>query len=660
MSTAMVRDTLHSRDSGDLGTVLAAALLDHPEVAFAALDDRLRYTRVSRGYAALVDLPVAGLLGRRPSQVLPAPYGRRVEQAARRALDGRASSVEEAMLAGPSGGRRLRCTWRPVPGTDGRPCAVLGVARETTEEHRARQLLREGQWRTARLQAMTDQLAGALAASDVARTVGALGRSIGAHRTELHLLDGRLQRFPWPDLPAAEPGRVRRVVPEDWSEVLAATVRDGRARYFPDELPALPDADPWAARVGAVPSRLGPPRPALDGHARPYPAEPDGLPRSSAAGPQAGPPPGATEPERPQPEKPQPGKPQPEKPQPEKPQSEKPQPGSPRAQSWAVLPLVASGAPLGGLRLLFGGERLFDADDRAFLDALAGQCALAIERSWLYEREREAALSLQRSLLPRRLPAVHGVEVGYRYLPGAPGTEVGGDWYDCFQLPDGRVALVVGDVIGKGLTAAAGMGRVRSALRALAFTDPEPAAVLAGLDRLFTATEDDESLTTVLYGVLDPATGDLAIGDAGHLPALVVSADGSAKLVDAGPAATPLGIPEPRTQGTVRLDPGDILVAFSDGLVETRTRGLQHGLDRLLEVAAGRPAADDALQVLLGRVVDGMLVGQERNDDVTVLGVRITDAGAVPGGSAAGPDPGSGSGWGSASVTRATKGMRNT
>lgn len=625
----MVGDTLHSRDGDGLGTALAAALLDHPESAFVLLDERLRYSRVSRGYAALVGPPPRALLGLRPSQVLPPPYGRRAEQAARRALEGRAPAIEEAVLPGPDGNRRLRCAWRPVPGADGRPCAVLGVVVDASEEYRARQLLREGQWRTARLQAMTDQLAGALAAEDVARTVDALGRSIGAHRTELHLLDARLQRFPWPDLPADGPGRASRMVPDDWSEVLAATVRDGRAHYFPDEFPEPGDPEAGSQEPGRGPARLGPPRPALDRRDDGEWTAPeqalDGHPEppDSAAG-LRGRPGGA----------------------PSAPRELKA--GRPGAQSWAVLPLVASGAPLGGLRLLFEGEHRFDADDRAFLDALAAQCALAIERSWLYERERQAALSLQRSLLPRRLPAVRGVEVGYRYLPGAPGTEVGGDWYDCFPLPGSRVALVVGDVIGKGLTAAAGMGRVRTALRALALTDPEPAAVLAGLDRLFTATEDDESLTTVLYGVLDPATGELVIGDAGHLPALVVSADGRTRLVDAGPAATPLGIAEPRTQRTVRLDPGDIVIGFSDGLVETRTRGLQQGLDRLLEVAAGSRSGSGALDALLGTVVDGMLADQERNDDVTVLGVRIADASATPGES------------GSASVTRATKGMRNT
>ncbi|MYW01669.1 SpoIIE family protein phosphatase [Streptomyces sp. SID3343] len=293
------------------------------------------------------------------------------------------------------------------------------------------------------------------------------------------------------------------------------------------------------------------------------------------------------------------------------------------AASHVLLPLVGAGAPLGVLRFTFDDGRAFDPEERLFLEAFAGQCALAVERSRLYEREHRTAVALQRSLLPERLPAVRGAEFAFRYLPGAPGFEVGGDWYDVFPLPDGRVAIVVGDVIGKGLTAAAGMGRVRSALRALAFTDPEPAAVLTGLDRLFTATEDDESLTTLVYAVVDPGTGLLDLADAGHLPVVVVSADGKARYVEIGEESTPLGVAEHRTQHTVRLDPGDILIGFSDGLVETRIRGINEGLDLLLEVARG---ANEGLEPLLTGILDGLLGGCDRDDDVTLLGVRITGA----------------------------------
>src|SRR6202035_5120516 len=137
-----------------------------------------------------------------------------------------------------------------------------------------------------------------------------------------------------------------------------------------------------------------------------------------------------------------------------------------------------------------------------------------------------------------------GLVLEARYRP-AKNMEIGGDWYDAFRLADQRLAVAVGDVMGKGLTAAAGMGRVRNALRALALTDPRPAAVLAGLDRLFTATELDEQVTTVAYLVLDPVTGEGLAGNAGHLPPLLLSRDAPPPL-DLGEAGTPPGWGSPR------------------------------------------------------------------------------------------------------------------
>jgi hypothetical protein len=307
--------------------------------------------------------------------------------------------------------------------------------------------------------------------------------------------------------------------------------------------------------------------------------------------------------------------------------------------AWAVLPLTASGAPLGALRFAFRRERYIDTDDRVFLEALAGQCALALERARLYEREHRAAVSLQRSLLPEELPVVPGLQIAFRYLPGAADAEVGGDWYDAFRLPGGRVAAVVGDVIGKGLTAAAGMGRVRSALRALAFTDDRPAVVLSGLDALFTATEREESLTTVVYAVVNPATGAVEATHAGHLPMLLITADGEPSLIDAAPASLPLGLAEPRTQRSFQLRPGDTLVGFSDGLVENHARGLAEGLERLVEAARGR--GRDELESLVTRLVGHLLANQERDDDVTVLALRLT-------GEHQEPDPRAGRGPGEA------------
>ncbi len=295
-------------------------------------------------------------------------------------------------------------------------------------------------------------------------------------------------------------------------------------------------------------------------------------------------------------------------------------------QAWVGLPLLAAGMPLGALRFSFGKPRTILEEERVFLEALAGQCALAVERAEMYEKEHTAAVTLQRSLLPGELPSVPGLALEARYLPRS--TDVGGDWYDAFRLPDRRLAVTVGDVMGKGLLAAAGMGRVRNALRALALTDPRPAAVLAGLDRLFAATELEDYVTTVTYLVIDPETGEGQAGNAGHPPTLLLT-PGAMPVLDGAEAGTPLGWASPRRQHAFRLPPGSTAVFYSDGLVENRVRGLDSGLDELVRIAAGAPqdlmgAPGRLMQYLL----DNMLAGYEQDDDVTVLVMHVP-AGAV-------------------------------
>ena len=299
-------------------------------------------------------------------------------------------------------------------------------------------------------------------------------------------------------------------------------------------------------------------------------------------------------------------------------------------RSWVGLPLLAAGAPLGALRFSFGRPRKITEEERVFLEALAGQCALAVERAAIYEREHTTAETLQRSLLPDQLPMVPGLVMEARYLPVARNMEIGGDWYDAFRLPDGRLAIAVGDVMGKGLTAAVGMGRVRNALRALALSDPRPVAVLSGLDRLFSATELEEQITTVAYLVIDPRTGDGLIANAGHPPALRFGA-GTAPFLDETEAGTPLGWSSPRRQHPFRLPPGGTAVLYSDGLVENRIRGLDVGLDELVTVAArahgsvvGHP------ERLLSYLVDAMLAGHEQEDDVIAFALHRPNSRPIP------------------------------
>ncbi|GAA4960123.1 hypothetical protein GCM10023205_24130 [Yinghuangia aomiensis] len=623
--TALTDDTVRDGPSAAaevFDTAVLDALGGESAVAFALYGKDLRYLRISDALARLNRRPAAEHLGRRPSELLPHGLAREIEKTVALVFAHGAPYADTDFVLSPPDWydtRHHEARWVPVHGPDRDVAAVLAIVSDVTESRHREELLRSSQWRTSRLQLMTARLAGALTVAEVEAAVAELGRSIDARHSEIRLLDDAAPVFPWPNVPTPRSSRRRRVLPQDWPPALLAAVRDGTPLY----LGRTPD-------LGRTPAATPPgdPLPA----AAEDDAEPDTEQQASAALPGM----------RPRPDAPQPGE-----------------------AASVVLPLLGSGAPMGALRFTFRDARVFGPDDRVFLEAFAGQCALAVERSRLYEREHRTAVALQRSLLPDRLPVVPGVEFDYRYLPGAPDFEVGGDWYDVFKLLDGRIAIVVGDVIGKGLTAAAGMGRVRAALRALAFTDPDPVAVLAGLDRLFTATEDDESLTTLIYGVIDPATGVFDLADAGHLPVLIVSADGKAKLADAGPASTPLGVVEPRTKHTMRLDPGDILVGFSDGLIENRSRGITQGLDLLLDVARTASARGDTrsdsrggapgnpqsgtratrpegkrgddprgekgergergLEKLLSSILERLLDGQDRDDDVTILGVRIAE-----------------------------------
>ncbi|WP_242454057.1 SpoIIE family protein phosphatase [Bailinhaonella thermotolerans] len=292
-------------------------------------------------------------------------------------------------------------------------------------------------------------------------------------------------------------------------------------------------------------------------------------------------------------------------------------------QAWVGLPLLAAGRALGALRFSFTRPRKISQEDGVFLEALAGQCALAVERATLFEREHRTAETLQRSLLPDRMPVVPGLVLAQRFRSGSRHVQVGGDWYDAFVLQDQRVAAVVGDVMGKGVKAAAGMGRIRNAMRALALTNPPPAAVLTGLDRVFDATEDEEQVTSLAYMVVEPGTGEGMLALAGHPPPLLVSATGEATLCDGEPG-TPLGWPTTRRQFRFCVPPGSTAVLYSDGLVENRKRGLHAGLDELVSVATDAPPeVVSSPHMLLDFLVDRMLSGYEQDDDVTVLAVHV-------------------------------------
>jgi serine phosphatase RsbU (regulator of sigma subunit) len=234
-------------------------------------------------------------------------------------------------------------------------------------------------------------------------------------------------------------------------------------------------------------------------------------------------------------------------------------------------------------------------------------------------REHEIAETLQRSLLPDRIPSIDGVALAARYLPATADMEVGGDWYDVIPLPGGLVGLAIGDVAGHGLQAAASMGQLRMALRAYAVQDPSPVAVMSGVHRLASTLPMPE-LATATYLVFDPATRLLRFRSAGHPPPLVFGGGRAGYLEDG--LSPPLGATDVAdfTEGSHRLAAGATLVVYTDGLVERRGVSIQSGLDRLLRETSGHARLD--VEDLCDHLLRCMVDAQDVADDVALLVMR--------------------------------------
>ncbi|MGI5482015.1 ATP-binding SpoIIE family protein phosphatase [Streptomyces lavendofoliae] len=230
-------------------------------------------------------------------------------------------------------------------------------------------------------------------------------------------------------------------------------------------------------------------------------------------------------------------------------------------------------------------------------------------------RHRETAVTLQRSLLPQELEQPDDLRVAATYQPGGTDAAVGGDWYDVITLGAGRTALVIGDVMGRGVRAAAVMGQLRTAVRAYARLDLPPHEVLQLLDGL-AAEIDASQIATCVYAVHDPNEGRLVYASAGHLPILVRDEDGTVRRA-AEPTGPPLGTGGwLHTSGTIALPPGSTAVLYTDGLVERRREDIDEGvaaLERALSGATGSP------QVVCGRLLRALGVTAEHDDDVAVL-----------------------------------------
>lgn len=313
---------------------------------------------------------------------------------------------------------------------------------------------------------------------------------------------------------------------------------------------------------------------------------------------------------------------------------------NPLIHSAVVVPMVAREKVLGLVQLSRAkGSESFDARDVAIATELVARAAVCIDNARLYRREHERALILQRSLLPPGNPEASGLEIACRYRPAGSGTEVGGDWFDVIPLPGNRTALVVGDVMGRGLRAAVAMGQLRTAVRTLALLDLDPADVLTQLDEIARGlSADPESdggesgelyLATCVYAVFDAVTRRCTIANAGHLPPVVVDpagGDNPALMLEV-PEGLPLGVGgEPFEEVTVELPDGALFGLYTDGLVESRKHQLEDGLSALRAALSGPERPLEALCDQLLTELDP----HHGEDDIALLMARVR---ALPGNS---------------------------
>jgi serine/threonine-protein kinase RsbW len=283
----------------------------------------------------------------------------------------------------------------------------------------------------------------------------------------------------------------------------------------------------------------------------------------------------------------------------------------------AVLPLVANGRVFGTLALRMPPDRRTAATEAGFLGDLADRAGLALENARLYEQERAIARTLQRSLLAADRPSDPRFAVETHYQAAAHDLEVGGDWFDAFLITPDKLAVVVGDVVGRGIDAATTMGQLRSAIRALASAEAGPARLLERLDR-FVERVESARMATVAYVEVDLATNEMAYACAGHLPPLLAEPGGSPRyLLDArsGALGSRAGR-QARIEHRTYLPSGSRLLLYTDGLIERRNRRIDAGFEVLARTYAGK--RDAPLPGLTAALAD-MLVGQEHADDVCLL-----------------------------------------
>ncbi|MFF4391230.1 SpoIIE family protein phosphatase [Streptomyces sp. NPDC001552] len=554
-------EVLHMRDS------LAAlqSLFTQSPIGLATLGTDLRFLRVNDALARMNGVSAAEHLGKRLTEVVPGVNADALEATMRQVLD-RGTAVVDVRRTGrtpadPENDRTWSCSYAPLLDGSGRALGVIASLIDITEGQQAQADAERARHRFALL----------------AEAGTRIGTTLDLHQTAQEIVEVLVPQL----ADSADVQLLEAVLLPDEGPVPAASTRGVLRRlaaHFPD--PTAPTAKLAPGQTFQIP--MGTTYEQVIAEGRPMNLYLADIPALIT---------------------------------------------SPRAEalrtylatlgSARLVPLVARGTVLGAVAVTRTREREpFDEQDCVLVDELVARAALNIDNARMYTLQRQAALTLQRSLTNSALPEVPGLELTGRYLP-ASDHDVGGDWYDVIPLPGDRTGLVIGDVMGHGVHAAAVMGQLRTAVRTLARHDVPPARLLRSLDAVVADLGEDE-MATCVYAVHDAASGVCVIARAGHPPPAVVTPGGAITFLD-GPPGTPLGTGgrDFRTE-EVRLPPGSLLVLYTDGLIEARDRDLDQGMAQL---AGALRRVEQPLEELCEGILR-LLLPSAQQDDVAVLLAR--------------------------------------
>lgn len=573
----------------------AQAVFGQSPMGFTLFDTRLRLLRVNERFATVFGGPASKYRGGTPYDFLPRAEAERMTAALRRVLE-TGESVTEMQLVGVVPGAEDRRRWSVslyrLHGASGRPIGVAALASDVTGRRRAEREAANARRNLALLNEAGARIGNSLDLETTARTLLDVAVPQFCDLASVDLYQGLLAGDEAPPGMSDGSAELRRVA-------FSSAVSDAPLAT----MACCPEGSPVA--VGAV-------------HRYPFNSPCAGALRTAQA-------------------QIVPGR-----------EGEEGRELGAVVHSTLAVPMVARDTVVGLVQFSrTKGSEPFGERDTALAVELAARAAVCIDNARLYRREHERALMLQRSLLPPGDPEAAGLDIACRYLPGTTATEVGGDWFDVIELPGHRTALVVGDVMGRGLRAAVAMGELRTAVRTLALLDLEPAEVLAALDEVArglgggegrggkrsaagrspapgvphaagTADLSEVYLATCVYAVYDPISRRATFANAGHLPPVLVEEGAEAALLDV-PPGMPLGVGgEPFEETEVELADGALLALYTDGLVESR----DHPLDEGLEAFRGALDADRPLEDACDHVLS-TLDTSHGEDDIALLMARV-------------------------------------